>query len=242
MTKEEKIEAYILRRLDEKDLKAFEEDMKNNEVLRQEVESMKTLIMGIETFQLKGKLQNLAQQYEEKETEKKGKVVSFNKLRYIAVAASVIAIASIGIWFLPDKSSDELLLSEYFYRDPGLPTKMGTSDQYSFYEGMVSYKSGDYARALEMWEDVNIGIGTDTLTYYKSMVHLNVGNWQRFMDEINKLTSESPFTDKANWYKLQAYLEQNNYEAAMEILPLIDESRKGAVESITEFLEGKNLD
>ncbi|NNF33727.1 MAG: hypothetical protein HKN68_06445 [Saprospiraceae bacterium] len=236
MTREEKIEAYILGTLSESDHLAFEQEISGDESLQIEVENMRTLVMGIETFQLKNKLKDVALKIDQEKEEKQTKVVSLNRLKYLAIAASIIAIASFGVWFLPDAPTDELLVSDYFYTDPGLPTKMGVNDQYEFYEGMVSYKSGDYKAALERWEGLEGGIGLDTLTYYKSMAHLNEKNWSQFMEEINKLSDESPFAEKADWYRLQAFLEMEDYERAKIILPSI---KREGVEDIQKFLESR---
>lgn len=236
MTREEKIEAYILGRLSESDHLAFETEINSDESLKIEVENMRTLLMGIETFQLKNKLKGVALKIDQEKEENQAKVVSFNRLKYLAIAASIIAIASFGVWFLPDAPADELLVSDYFYTDSGLPTKMGVNDQYEFYEGMVSYKSGNYTDALERWNAIEGGIGLDTLTYYKSMAHLNNKNWSQFMEEINKLSDDSPFAEKADWYKLQAYLEMEDYESAKIILPSI---KREGVEDIQKFLESK---
>jgi hypothetical protein len=192
--------------------------------------------MGIETFQLKNKLNDVALKIDQEKEENQAKVVSFNRLKYLAIAASIIAIASFGVWFLPDAPTDELLVSDYFYTDPGLPTKMGVNDQYEFYEGMVSYKSGDYKAALERWEGLEGGIGIDTLTYYKSMAHLNNKNWSQFLEEINKLSPDGPFAEKADWYKLQAFLEMEDYDNARNLLPSI---KREGVEDIRKYLESK---
>jgi hypothetical protein len=192
--------------------------------------------MGIETFQLKNKLKDVALKIDQEKEENQAKVVSFNRLKYLAIAASIIAIASFGVWFLPDAPSDELLVSDYFYTDPGLPTKMGVNDQYEFYEGMVSYKSGDYKSALDRWEGLEGVIGLDTLTYYKSMAHLNNKNWSQFLKEINKLSDQSPFAEKADWYKLQAFLEMEEYDNARNLLPSI---KREGVENIRKYLESK---
>src|SRR5690606_36367030 len=96
---------------------------------------------------------------------------------FLKIAATLAILVSVGIWALLQKSPGEKLYRQYFTPDPGLPTVMGNTDNFTFNEAMVYYKQGDYGAAIAQWEGLlPQKRDNDTLNYFLGAAHLAHGN------------------------------------------------------------------
>src|SRR5690606_13831875 len=91
------------------------------------------------------------------------------KIRWLkwAAAASVAGILLWSSYFFFANTPSEKLFAQYYQPDPGLPTLMGISDNYVFENAMVSYKTGDYKKAIVDWQQLlQENMDNDTLQYF----------------------------------------------------------------------------
>ncbi|WP_111684443.1 tetratricopeptide repeat protein [Winogradskyella tangerina] len=217
----ERIEAYLNGSLSEEDLSSFEVQLKNEEGFASKVEDIKTVLIGIETQSLKAQLDRFHDEAINNSTNASNsetKVRSLN-LRRIAVAAALI-IAAGSFWFLTG-NSNERLYAKYYSPDPGLPTTMGDTDNYEFYEAMVSYKQGNYKDALKTWKDqLNTKTKNDTLNYFVGSALLASKQEKEALSYLLEVTKQdhSTFKNEALYYLGLAYLKSDNKEKAIEYL------------------------
>lgn len=138
-----------------------------------------------------------------------------------AVAAIVMSVVAVGLLFLFDKSPEEKLFAQYYEPDAGLPTLMGTSDDYVFDEAMVAYKMKEYDKALAAWQALLAGeTANDTLNYYIGSAYLAKGRADSAIVRFQKVTGvpESAFLSDAHWYLALAWLKEDNKAAAVNAL------------------------
>ncbi len=205
----EQIEAYLLNTLDAARREAFEREMEADERLRNEVHLQRRLTAVAEVSSYKGEKQ------EQKEQARSAVVKKLPHFAWYAAAAVVIVAVT---WFYRDSTpSAEKIYARYFIADPGLPVVMSSADDhYDFYDGMVSYKEGDYSRAVEIWKKVYLeNAANDTLQYFIGMAYLNSNDG----DAVDYLlpvagNDSSRWQSKAIWYLALAYVKFGRKEDA----------------------------
>ncbi len=213
----ERVEAYLHGQLSNDDLIIFKKRLNEENGFKSKVDDIKTVLTGIETQALKEQLdvfhKNIVQT-------SNANVSTKTKVRHlhwkkIAVAAALI-IAAGSFWFISG-NSNERLYAKYFTPDPGLPTTMGSSDNYEFYEAMVDYKQGNYQTAISKWEILqNSKPKNDTLNYFLGVAHLANKNEEiaiSFLEDAIK-NDEFQFANDGYFYLGLAYLKSGNIEKA----------------------------
>ena len=216
----ETIERYYNGSMAKEEQENFEAKLQQDESFQQEMEDIKSLLLGIETQALKEKMdefhEGLAIQMISKTPPSK---VRFLHFRNIA-AAVIIVLASVSFWFF-NGSSNEKLYSTYFKPDPGLPTTMSTTAEYSFYDAMVSYKRGDYKTAISKWEKQAVkSPNNDTLTYFLGVAYLADKKVEEALPYLVKSSQNksSVFQQDAQYYLGLVYLKKDNKAEAIRYL------------------------
>lgn len=199
---------------------AFETKLQQDASFQTEVEDIKTLLLGIETQSLKEKMEVFhADLPIQMETGVSPTKVWF--LRYRNIAAAVIIIAASTSFWLFNDSSNEKLYANFFKPDPGLPTTMSTSDNYTFYDAMVNYKEGEYKKAISKWEKLEVKApNNDTVIYFIGVAYLADNDTDSAIPYLQKSSTiiESVFLKDAYFYLGLAYLKKNNKEQAILFL------------------------
>ena len=240
------IEKYLLGQMSETEVRDIEARMASDSEFKTEVEHLKTMILGVESFGLKKKLKGRSiGESVDNQTEDEIKVVEMKSTRTIsfqklAIAASFTAILFAGWWFLkPGDTGTNELFSDAFVTDPGLPTRMSESDNYDFYDAMVEYKMENYEKALEIWAESEGTIGADTLNYYMGMAQLNLNNYSEAEKNLATIDAESPFSEKAKWYQLKMLIDDKKYEEAKKLIETISPDVSSSYQEIKTFLQNQ---
>ncbi len=143
-----------------------------------------------------------------------------NKTRFYLIAASITIFVFIGgSLFFNKQTPTDKLFATYFSPDPGLPTVMGNSNNYKFYEAMVDYKQANYKTAIEKWEPLLLEKPkNDTLNYFLGSAYLAEANFDKAIAFLNVTTqnSNSILLQDAYYYLGLSYLKQNNIKKAKE--------------------------
>ncbi len=214
----EEIERYLLDRLPKTQREDFGKRMESDPALREEVALQQKLMTAVELGAFGTDLKEPSSF-----RTKTRKIPSDNVWLYAAVLVGVVISSYLG-WVLlreagPRSSTD--LYTAYFYPDPGLPVVMSSTDDYEFYDGMVSYKEGHYAAAFDTWSTLaTAGALTDTLAYYLGMAALNQGKTDvatHYLDPLIQAAS-GEFYDKALWYRALVHLKEGENATAADLL------------------------
>jgi tetratricopeptide (TPR) repeat protein len=218
----ENIERYINNTMTFDERTAFDERLQNDPDFKNQVEDIKTMLLGIETQALKEKMEEFHKEIPKTKTQEKepSKVRFLDFRKLVAAAAIIIALGS--FWYF-NKPSNERLYSKYFTPDPGLPTTMGTNDDFAFYDAMVNYKQTDYKTAISKWEVLQLkSPENDTLNYFLGVANLAEGHTDLAIPYLENTTlqTESVFIEDAYYYLGLAYLKSNKKEEAIKALQL----------------------
>jgi len=213
----ERIEAYLNNQLSKDDLVVFENRLITEDGLKTKVKDIKTVLTGIETQALKEELDRFHNEIVKNEisTTQNNTPVKVLNWKKLAIAA-ILVIGLGGFWLMSGNSNDKLY-AEYFSPDPGLPTTMGSNENYEFYEAMVNYKQGDYKTAITKWKTLHSSKPkNDTLNYFIGVAHLANKNERiaiPFLENAIKNTEFALMND-AFYYLGLAYLKEGNTEKA----------------------------
>lgn len=214
----ELIERYIQDVLSPEDKTKVEERLIHDPAFKKEFDAYQSLILAIES---KGFQEGLKNRRIPSYSEHKNEKNRSNKYGLLLLAGLIIlALIYFTYQFTkakPVQNSDQIIAS-VFYPDPGLPTQMGSNSEYSFYDGMVDYKTGDYNRALDKWKSSALSIGKDTLAYYKAMAALRLERFEESWNLLNQIEKNSELHLKSEWRKLELLIHQKKYKEALELL------------------------
>jgi tetratricopeptide (TPR) repeat protein len=205
----EQIEAYLLNTMDAARRAAFEREMEADEKLRNEVSLQRRLTAVAEVSSYKG---------EKQEQKKQGGPAVVKKLPHFAwYAAAAVVIVAVTWFYRNNTPSAEKIYARYFIPDSGLPVVMSSAnDDYDFYDGMVSYKEENFARAIEIWKKVYLEHpANDTLQYYMGMAYLNSNDSSAVAYLLPVAANDnSRWQPKAIWYLALAYVKTGRKEEA----------------------------
>lgn len=219
----ERIEKYLLGQIEGIEKEQFERELATSETLQNAVEEQKMICQAIEEETLRDTMQEIHSRVFGEDTEKENVRSLWKKpvLKY-GIAASLGILFLVGGYTLSRKRiNNQDLYASYFTPDPGLPTTMSTTQDFDFYEAMVTYKQGDYTQALEKWEGLlKTKPNNDTLNYFIGVAHLANDEETEAITFLQWTTDhqKSVFLSDAFYYLGLAYLKQNNTEKALYFL------------------------
>ncbi len=218
----ETIEGYLNGSLPNSERLDFEILLKDDPALQQKVADIKNLLSGLETAVLKEKMnafhEDFSQSLKITPTQQKKKPRK-QWYYYIGVAASITLLAVLYFGSLQNNLAEKLF-ETHFQPDPGLPTTMGSTNDFSFYEAMVHYKKGDFKLAIAKWETLSQTTKGDTLTYFIGVAHLANANENLAIKYLKPLSQKpsNPFAQETDYYLGLAYLKSNDISNAKKLL------------------------
>ena len=221
---QESFELFLSGKMSVEQQDSFKLSLNQDSQLQESFEEFKLLFIAIEEEGLRSKLEDFHTTIEE-ETPVRQLNASKKRFNYSIAASVAILIAIGGVWFFNRQSPNEKLFHKYYTQDPGLPTVMGSNDNFDFYEAMVDYKRGDYDVAIEKWKKlVETKPKNDTLNYFLGVSYLALENTPKaliYLETIAK-NKNSVFMNEAQIYLGLAHIKSNQIQNAKAIFTKID--------------------
>ena len=221
MRSDEEIERYLMDELSPAEAEDFEKSMTSDPNLRAAVHEMRTLMLGIETGALQHTLTSIIQEEaEDTQAIVKHMVPPRKKPNqsWLAIAASLLVLVA-ALYFIISPSPDQPYYQAYYTVDPGLPTPMSATDDFSFYDAMVDFKNEKYALAVEKWEHLlSQDSQNDSLIYYLGSAELAQGHNIKASYHFSKLIDDidGPFVNESRWYWSICQLALQNRNTVMK--------------------------
>jgi len=222
----ERIERFLLGKMNEDELKQFKADLKRDEYLRDEVNLQAKLLATVESGSMSANASIQTAKMQESREPLSGPEVARGKrpvsrYRWHAVAAALVAVV-VSVWYFGLRPShEEQLFEAYFVPPKGLITPMSATDNYLFYDAMVDYKQGDYPQAITKWRDLlEVQPKNDTLVFFIGAAYLAHGDAVKSTPYLEQSVSytESVFNDEAWFYLGMAQLKLGDTEQAKAAL------------------------
>ncbi len=235
---QEIFEQFLRGKMSEEEHSSFEFSLSKDEKLKNSFKEFKSLFEAVEEDGLRSKLEDFHKAMEE-ETPVRQINTSKKWFTYSIAASISIFLAVGGLWFFNRQSPNEALFEQYFSPDPGLPTVMGTNDNFAFYEAMVDYKLGNYEIAIKKWEKLlETKPENDTLNYFLGSAYLANMEFETALDYLlkNEHNESSPFYEETHFYLGMTYLKLNKVS---KVKTHFEKSKVPVSNEILEAIEDK---
>ncbi len=214
---QETFERYLLDQMDDRERSRFLKNLEQDPNLMHQFEEFKALFHTVEELALQ---EHLDSYHSEMETSIE-KTTGDRTFPFYKIAAVVTVMVALGLWILYQKDPNEKLYQEYFTADPGLPTVMGNSGNYAFYEAMVDYKQGHYKTAITKWEQQWAEKkDNDTLNYFLGSAYLADGESTKAIPYFDRVlgSKQTSFKNEAAFYQGLAHIKNGDPQAALKSL------------------------
>ena len=212
----ERIDKYLLNKLEDLERKAFEADLKSDASLKELTEQRKVLISGIRSgfsTELKARLQ--------RDDLRNKQLLRTRRIQYISGIAAVIIIGLFSQVYLSRIKNDSTrIYSEYYKTYPNISSPISRSienDDSPFYH----YETANFEQALVGFNlKLNKTPDNDTVLFYAGISSMELVKYNEAINYFKRVgdIDQSIFTRPANWYLSLAYINLNNYEMAAEYL------------------------
>lgn len=239
----ELIEKYLEGTLEGANLIAFEKRLTEDSEMAEIVEEQRLLRDAIQEENLREKLNDFHHSLSENKQSSSNKVIFLKSYARYAVAACIAVLLFWGgFTYLngayANKAQNEQLFAAHFTPDPGLPTTMSASDNYDFFDAMVSYKQEDYKKAITKWQPLlNKKPENDTLNYFLGVANLAQGNEDEAITFLQWAAenNNSHFLSDTYYYLGLAYLKSGKASLAIKALEKSDlDKSKPLIEKIKQ--------
>ena len=197
----------------------FENSLKENPVLKQQVEDIRDLILGIERGSLQEKMDTFHEEITADDPAPKSRPepIKFNFRKYAIAATVAILIGVTSFFYITAEDQNEKIFDDFFIPDPGLATTMSTESNYDFYEAMVNYKRANYDLAITQWNMLHEKKPeNDTLNYFLGVAHLANNQIEPAIEFLSKVSEQkdSDFIEDTYYYLGLAHLKAGDLETA----------------------------
>jgi len=226
----ELIENYYEGKLSDAEKTAFETRLVIDSDFKEEFDLYKNIVAGIKengAANLKAKLKLVDDELDNEPLVLKLETNKTSLVKYLAIAASVILIISLGVyWNLSDKSNLPELAIAYYEKEKGLPNEMSVSKG-QLSDVIASYKNGDYVTTKNKLNDLLKNKNTnDTLNYFLGITSYELKDYSAALASFNTINSESVYYDKAQY--------------RLVLIELVANDKQKALHKIDECLANKN--
>ena len=145
------------------------------------------------------------------------------------VAASVIFLLGLSMWFLlfnsTDLNTDQLYAANFEpYDNVVHPIERGNSVTDLKTKAFTAYEEADYNLALELFKELQVQQSDPSIPFYKAIVLMQL---QKYQDAIPILESyinnNGQLKDRATWYLALAHLKQGDIsESTIQLKKLVE--------------------
>ncbi len=230
MTQElsEKIEAYIEGALSGADLTDFENTLKSDQELAQEVTLQKELLTYLQhnekSIAFRKKLQVISEEIK-KENSHKTSTVTKKSFTYFKIAASFLVLIGLStfLWFNTGNTTPEDLYAQYYVTYPIGDIKRGAeiSEDIAIKDIIVQYKNGEYQKVIKPLESiVASNPNNERLRLCLGNCYLNTNQLDKAETIFTSITSDSVYHSDAKWFLSLTYLKK---EETNKMIPLLEE-------------------
>lgn len=215
----DKIDAFLLGQMEEKEEKAFRLQLQDDPVLQKEVALQEKIIHGLKAFnnqELKSRLKAIHREV----VKPSAKTVWINPVwRYVGIVASLLLIGIVAFWiFRPEPTKD---LFQAYYEPYNFSGSQRGNNERLLAEAVAFYQQGKFQDALPKLDSLTRD-QPDSLEYLlaQGICFLEIGQYEQsrrvFLQIIQ--TGNALYTDQAKWYYALLLIKENQFDEARALL------------------------
>lgn len=241
----ETIKKYLANQLTPTERNAFEQEMENDEFLKESVEGFEMLsnsdtkLTTIKT-ELNNQIDAKVSQY------KKSKIISMNVYK-LAAAACIIGILSITayrIFFTKKSVNEEQIYATYFKPLTNIDANVrGENDKSDEKKAANAYENEDYFEALNMYQKLVANNPKNIKNnLFLGISYLATNQSKKAIDVLQTITQSEEYHFDIQWYLALAYIknkEIQNAQATLSNLTKEENYYQKEAQEILEKLDGK---
>ncbi|GHB26269.1 hypothetical protein [Mongoliitalea lutea] len=214
--KSDLLDLYIGNKLLEQDREAFENELKSNPELQEELNFRKNLLIAA-TLQERKRLKAILQEkaFENHAKEK-------NQWKLAASVAGILISLSIIFFIFNKKSDREALFLAYYETFPNIeaPTVRGDADFNGLSEAFLAYDNEEFELAKLLFYDHYQLHGDEVSAFYAAMSALEIGEFEESYDLLVTIQNscQESYQVPVMWYISLIQIKQNNTDEAVKHL------------------------
>ena len=225
----EQIEAYLAGFMSSQEKADFEKALEGDDRLKNEVEFHRELAeatKGENFHKLRDVLQKTDASWTGEKGHSGGRVISMSFMK-MAIAASVVVLMGVALWFNITSSTDgpELFAAHFEPYDMVITQRSleGPKDQV-LETAINNYDDGNYQESEKQFSNLaEINPDEPIMRIYECISSLATGNSKSSIDCFDNLLNIPALAEQSRWYLGLAYLQDGNGKKAAEVLSQIGE-------------------
>lgn len=215
----ENIDQFLKHELSAEEMTSYETAMAEDPMLKDAVDGYR--FMKEDGVDLEEMLQNSKLKMKQKPL---GKQRLLHHRKLITMAASIIILLGLAAIF---KLTSGPNISDFDFKDAGLPVHLGTDDILDYSKFTNFYKLGEYENAKK---ELNILIqdqsNNDTLLYYKACILKEQKNYIEAIEYFKLIKPDSEYFEKSDYQKAMCYWYLNDDKNLLNTLKVMSENPK----------------
>lgn len=249
-TQYENIQKYLDNELTDSELSAFEQEIKTNELLAQEIDLFKKLpdyigegqspendletehpqfkaylkeFLSEDSKALTLELETMGAAYLQSEDKDDKKVKSLSINWRVFSAAAVLLILLGGTWFLMKPEDSAKLYSSYVEHEAIILNQRGSNDETAKIAETL-YNQGKYKEAIPLLKALNEAELNYDLVLALGVAYLELDDFSNALAQFESISqSDAIIKDKSLWYEAVTHLKQDNRELSLQKLQQLQE-------------------
>ncbi|MEM6806681.1 MAG: hypothetical protein AAF696_35095 [Bacteroidota bacterium] len=216
----ERIQLYLSGNMKREDQIAFEQEMDEEEALREAVRESALASWTIQAYGQKEEMAKLNELYEA--NTKSARILEMNYRRWLAVAA-ITALLLLSYFFLRPTQSlnyQEVLVS--YYEAPASPDVMSVDALEMLRKADMAYATGKWREALQTYaeipEDSLSAFQDSRVALFSGICQMELDNWDAALAELQKADQH---LEQRDWQEAFVYLRKGDREKGIELLERI---------------------
>ena len=219
-------QSYLEGTMDPTQVREFEEKMKQDPNLANEIKDLKKIVLGLETLSYES-FKNEVHSWEE-EYQSKPEIIPMNRYMAIAAGLLLLLIPTITLWYNSQSQDAGNLYALYYspYQDVILERGGDTEEDQALIEAMEAYNSQDYRGAMA---GLSQYLERNTEDYrgflYLGICQLELDQYINAIGSFKIAENDPYFRQQAQWYRAMTYLKGDQKQQLIEMLDLLINER-----------------
>ena len=230
------IEKYLDQKMSTGERQQFEEQLKNDPALKEELElhrQVSATLKGEKVHELRSILTDVDKNWGTEKTSQKGVARTINFRRVIAIAATVLLLVmAYQMFFIGGQSiSNEQLFADNFqpYQMLLSQRNLSAEEKNATLENAISaYSKGDFQTASDAFQLLSENEPDDiSYQFYSAVAQLGAEKNETAITIFSNIisTQSNPFKEQSQWYLALAYLQIEKTDDATKALQTIQKGQ-----------------
>ena len=237
----EEIERYLEGAMSKEALRDFEEKLKFNEQLAEELDFYKTLRDTIgkrESTALKKQLMEISRSSSDSNTQVRHIFKSYKKYWLAASILVLIGLASVLYMIRSgDGNPDQIFASYYDFPEALIENFRGADQPGAIY---TKFKQKDYRAALLLLErDEESAWSDEQVQFYRGLCNIELKQYEEAIQQFERIVhiNNGVYQEKTYWYLGLCYLRTGDMQKAKQVFQQISETNSIYKDKTTKILE-----